>query len=65
MRNKLVILTTFALAGFMLFLSLAGRANITPKHRAQRVQGVNVVRTVSFTLKTTNTPVAVPATSIR
>ena len=65
MRNKMVILAALAMAGFMLILLLADRRNMSPKQRAQRVQGVNVVRDVSFTMKTTNTPVAAPTNSKR
>jgi len=65
MRNKMVILAALAMAGFMLILLLADRGNMSPKQRAQRVQGVNVVRDVSFTMKTTNTPVAAPTNSKR
>ena len=65
MRNKLVILAALALAGFMLILLLADRGSVPRKVRAQRVQGVNIVRDVSFTMKTTNTPVAAPTNSKR
>jgi hypothetical protein len=70
MRNRLVIfavLAVLALAGLTLTLSLVDQGRVAPKQRvrAQRIQGVNVLRSVSFTLKTTNTPVAVPAASTR
>jgi len=61
MRNKTVISIALVIAGFVVVLLLADPGQVHRKTRAQRVQGVNVVRKVSFTLKTNDTPALTPA----